>query len=267
MRRPDLTPAILELSVGYVNQLLGLELDGGQVKELLERMRYGVDADGERLKVSVPAYRADILHPIDLVEDVAIAYGYMEFKPQVPALPGLGRPDPLEAYCEEVRDVLVGLGFREVMTLVLTNRNDLFTRMLVPEAEVAEAVKPVSQDASVARNWLLPSLMAVLENNRSREYPQAIFEVGDVIADGANLKKAAGVIAHGKTNYSEVKAAVSGALTGLKLEYEDGAYGHPSFIEGRCSRNQYGFYGELHPQVLSNFGLEVPVTAFELKLR
>jgi phenylalanyl-tRNA synthetase beta chain len=140
--------------------------------------------------------------------------------------------------------------------------------MNVPEEVVVEAVNPVSVEQSIARTWLLPSLMVVLEKNRNREYPQRIFEVGDVVTgEGVTIKKVAGVIAHGKTNYSEIKAVVSGLFANLRLKAEDMPYNHPSFIEGRCSRNRFGFYGELGPEVLSNFGVEVPVTAFELKLK
>jgi phenylalanyl-tRNA synthetase beta chain len=267
MKRPDLTPKSMELDVDYVNRLLGLRLKEGEVKSLLERMRYGAGAGGGKVTVRVPAYRADVLHPIDLVEDVAIAYGYMNFKPEVPSLHTLGKADQLELYCDGVRDVMIGLGFREVMTLVLSNRRDLFERMNAPDEDAAEVVKPVSAEQSVARTWLLPSLMVVLEKNRSREYPQRVFEVGDVVAvGGENIRKVAGVIAHSKTNYSEIKAVVSGLLANLKLEAGDEPCDHPSFIGGRCSRNRFGFYGELSPEVLSNFGLEVPATAFELKL-
>ncbi len=263
-----MTPTTMELEVGYVNRLLGTGFTGDEVKSMLERMRYGVESAGEKLRVEVPAYRSDILHPIDLVEDVAIAYGYMEFEPDVPALYTLGKPDPLEGYCGEARDVLTGLGFMEVMTLTLTSRRDLFERMNAPEEDAVEAVKPVSSEQSVARTWLLPSLMAVLEKNRNREYPQRVFEVGDVITgEGKTVRKAAGVIAHGRTNYSEVKAAVLGLLNALNLESDEEPYNHPSFIEGRCSRNSYGFYGEVNPEVLGNYGLEVPVTGFELRLK
>ncbi|MFH0861659.1 MAG: hypothetical protein V1875_01395 [Candidatus Altiarchaeota archaeon] len=267
MIRPDLSPREVGLDVAYVNQLLGLSLGAGEIKGLLERMRFGVEGDGTSLKVKVPPYRSDIMHPIDLVEDVAIAYGYMNFKPQVPKLYSLGKADPLETYCEEVRDYLVGLQFREVMTLMLTNQRDLFERMNVPAECAVEALKPVSLDQGIARTWLLPSLMVVLEKNRNREYPQRIFEVADVLdADGKTVTKAAGVIAHGRTNYSEIKANVNGVLSSMKLNPEDSPYDHPSFIPGRCSKNGYGFFGEIFPEVIVNFGLEVPVTAFELKL-
>jgi phenylalanyl-tRNA synthetase beta chain len=191
----------------------------------------------------------------------------MNFKPQVPKLYGLGKADPLELYCEEVRDYMVGLQFREVMTLMLTNPRDLFERMNVPAEKAVEALKPVSVEQGIARTWLLPCLMVVLERNRNREYPQRIFEVADVLdSDGKTVTKVAGVLAHGRTNYSEIKANVNGLLSSLKLKPEDSPYDHPSFIPGRSSKNGYGFFGELSPQVIVNFGLEVPVTAFELRL-
>jgi phenylalanyl-tRNA synthetase beta chain len=257
----------MDLDVAYVNQLLGLSLGPKEVKGCLEKMRFGVEEAGGKLKVKVPPYRADILHPIDLVEDVAIAYGYMEFKPQVPKVYTLGRADALEANAEVVRDLMVGLQFREVMTLILSNRRDLFERMNAPDEKAVEAIKPVSAEQSVARTWLLPALMVVLEKNRNREYPQRLFEVGEVLdAEGRTHFKAAAVIAHSRTNYSEIKAQTGGLMKNLKLDAQDEAYSHPSFIEGRCSRNKNGFFGELKPEVLANFGIEVPVTALELKL-
>jgi len=257
----------MDLDVNYVNSLLGVALKPAEIKGYLEKMRFGVK-DGEgMLKVSIPAYRTDVMHPIDLVEDVAIAYGYMNFKPEVPKLYQLGKAHPDELIFEEVRDIMVGLQFREVMTLILSNRRDLYERMCVPPEEAVEAVKPVSIEQSIARTWLLPALMVVLEKNRNREYPQQIFEVGDVIdGKGVTTTRVAAVIAHSRTNYSEIKASVNGLMASMKLKSEEKPGQHPSFIEGRCGANQIGFWGELSPQVLSNFGIEVPVTAFELKL-
>ena len=136
--------------------------------------------------------------------------------------------------------------------------------------EIDDAVtveKPVSQDQSIARTWLLPSLVEVLEKNRNREYPQNIFEVGMVLtAKGETRTKVSAVMAHSRTNYSEIKAKVNGLLKEFALDMGDQPMEHPSFIFGRCSKNAHGFFGEVHPGVLSNHGLEVPVTAFELEL-
>ena len=215
----------------------------------------------------VPSYRADILHPIDLVEDIAIAYGYMNFRPEIPKLSTVGRNDRTELFSDRVRELMVGYGLMEVMTLIMTSPKDLFARMGLPDGEVVEAINPVSLENSVARSWLLPSLMAVLEKNRNREYPQMLFEVGDCIkADGSQERRLAGVLAHSKSSFSEAKGVVTGLLDELKAKYEIKQGGHASFIEGRCGDFGFGFFGEIRPRVLSNFGLEVPVAAFELSL-
>ncbi len=265
MQTPDFTPREMTLDLGYVNRLLGVDLTGSEIKKLLGKMRFGAEASGDSIKVSIPSYRADILHPIDLVEDVAIAYGYMNFKPEAPRLYQLGKADEVEVRCERFRDILVGLGYLEVMSLILTNPQDLYGRMNVEVQPSVEAVKPVSAEQSVARTWVLPSLMSVLEKNRNREYPQKLFEVGQAItADGRTSFKAAGVIAHSKTNYSEIKASVAGLAKNAKIQISDTPYAHDSFIKGRCSGDMNCFFGELSPQVLENFGLEVPAAAFEL---
>lgn len=267
MQTPETEPSQMRLDKGYVRSLLGADLSDEEIVACLKKMRLGVEDGGKELTVSVPAYRVDILHPIDLVEEVAIAYGYMEFEPEIPALAGLGKPDEREQFYDEVGDILVGLGFREVMTLVLTNKQDLFERMCMDDVPCVEAVKPVSQDQGVARTWLIPSLMSVLENNRNREYPQSIFEIGSVIdGGGVDELRVAGVYAAGDSSYSTIKAKVNGLLQALGFELDDEAFDHPSFIAGRCGKNRYGFFGEVSPDALVNFGLDVPVTAFELTL-
>jgi len=267
MKRPDLAPKGMELDLAYVDGLLGEKLEAAEVKRLLEKMRYGAEIKGGKIMVSIPPYRADIMHPIDLVEDIAIAYGYMGFKPQVPKLYSLGKADALELSVEDVRDCLIGMQFTEVMNLILTNNRDLYDRMNAPRGRPVEALKPVSAEQGVARTWILPSLMVVLERNKNREYPQRIFEAGEALdPEGRTEMRVAGAIAHARTNFSEIKAAVAGLLVNLKLDSKDEPYDHPSFIKGRSAKNKHGFFGEVAPEVLSNFGLEVPVTVFELKL-
>lgn len=270
---PDMSPVEMELGLEYVNQLLGVDLSMVEVRKLLEQMRYSIKSDGNTIRVSVPAYRTDVLHPIDLVEDVAIAYKYDRFKPELPrSHTPYGSLDELEAYSDSVRELMLGLGFQEVMTLVMSNKRDLFERMQLRGETVVETLNPVSVDHGVARNWLLPSLMVVLEKNRSREYPQKIFEVGDCVSEqGVDDRKLAGVLAYSKANYSEVKGMVTGLLESLSVDYSLEDFRHGSFIGGRCSSIKMrdalaGFYGEIHPQVLSNFGLEVPAAGFELNI-
>jgi phenylalanyl-tRNA synthetase beta chain len=244
-----------------------------EVKNLLERMRFGVEIQGNKIKVLIPAYRTDVMHPVDLIEDIAISYGYDKLKPELPNISTLGGIDEFEDFSRKVRELAIGFGFQEVMTLILTNEKDLFERMNIsPIEKVVEAENPVSLEHSIARTSLLSSLMQILEHNKNREYPQKIFEIGDCILGGTtggeDVRKFSALIAHEKANFSEIKAIVSGIFESLDLFYEIKKFKHGSFISGRCAsiEEKYGFFGEIHPQVLENFSLEVPVTGFELNL-
>jgi len=268
MKKPALEPRVVELSLAYVNKLLGMKFTASEVKRLLERMRFGVNVKGDSLVVSVPPYRTDVLHPMDLVEDVAIAYGYMNFKPEEDDIKLRGELSSETKFAGKLRDILTGLGFSETMTLVMTNQRDLFERTLVKAEAVVEAESAVSSEHSVARSWLLPSMLTTLEVNKNNEYPQRFFEVGLCVSgDGLDVEKIAGVIAHAKTNFSEIKSVVLGLYESIRVEHKVKAGEHPSFIEGRCGLTKQGFYGEIHPQVLRNFSLEVPATGFELDVK
>jgi phenylalanyl-tRNA synthetase beta chain len=267
MKKPDLKTRDMALSLDYANRLLGVSLSAPEVKKLLEKMRYGAEVKGKEVIAKVPAYRTDVLHPMDLVEDIAIAYGYENFKPELPKISTVGEKSAANTFASAAREVMLGLGFTEVMTLILTNESNLFTRMNTPKEETVATKNPVSTEHSVPRTWLLPSLMAVLEKNKNREYPQKIFEIGYCInAQGREEKKMAAVVAHAKTDFSEIKAVVGSLIENLGGVCDAAPMEHGSFIPGRCAKTHAAFFGELHPQVLENFGLETPATAFELSL-
>jgi len=88
---PDFRSNLMELSVGYANRILGLQLTSKQMAELLPRAGFGVEeTSGDTIMVSVPFYRVDVMHQVDLVEDVAIAYGYDRIEPVWRELPTTG---------------------------------------------------------------------------------------------------------------------------------------------------------------------------------
>lgn len=268
MKAPDLAPRKMQLDIAYTNKLLGTSFTAAEAKTLLEKMRYGATVSGKKITVLVPAYRTDVLHPMDLVEDVAIAYGYNNFKPELPRISTVGKRDEFSLFCSSVRELAIGFGFTEIMTLIMTNERDQFTRMGLPIEAAVTTKNPVSTEHAMARTWLLPSLCSVLEKNKNREYPQRVFEIGYCIdAAGKDAMKMAAVIAHAKTNFSEMKSVCCGLLENLGQNCEAEGLEHGSFISGRCASLKGGFFGEIHPAVLDNFSLEVPATAFELDLK
>ncbi|KYK24585.1 hypothetical protein AYK26_03345 [Euryarchaeota archaeon SM23-78] len=274
---PDLKPVEWNLDIKYINKMLGLELSEGKIKELLERMGY----DYKNKKVLVPAYRTDILHQIDFAEDIAIAYGYENFEPEIPNVSTIGEEDRFEEFKSRIANVLIGLGLLETNTYNLTNKEDHNKKMLF-EADVVELENALTKEYSVLRTWIIPSLMKVLSENTNREYPQNIFENGIIFKKDKNAETGIaendrlGVALCGQNiDFTRIKQVFDALINALDLKYESKETEHSSFIPGRVARisvNDKGkskgvaYIGEIHPKVLENFGIEMPVSSFELNL-
>jgi len=110
---PHLNARPMKIDTGHVKRMFGYNLRDSEIKSLLERMNYEVDLKNRT--VFIPPYRYDILHFVDIIEDISIAYGYNNFEPELPRLPTVGRPHPFEQFCNRVREMMTGTGFQEVV--------------------------------------------------------------------------------------------------------------------------------------------------------
>jgi phenylalanyl-tRNA synthetase beta chain len=277
IQTPKLDTKAMSLEPNYVNKLLGLKLTNSEMIKYLQRMGFDAVEVGKNLQVIIPCYRTDIMHAIDLVEDIAIAYGYDRFVPEIPNISTIGEENPLEAFSTKLRTLLVGYGLQEVITFMLTNKENLYKKMLMEEKDVIETANPKTEEYSIVRNWLLPSLMEVLWRNRHREYPQNIFEVGDVIelnpssdTGSKTMRRLGIVLCHSKANFSEMKSVVENILKNLEIKnYKMEESTLPCFIPGRAAKivineKNLGRFGEINPEVISNWELEMPAAACEL---
>jgi len=275
LKTPDLEPRERELDNGYVNGTLGMEFTPEETAKYLAMMGYGAEP-GEVLKVRVPSYRTDIMHPMDLVEDVAIAYGYDKFVPEIPPIASEAGEDPLEVFSRKLRNFLVGYGLIEVLTFMMSNHEKLFTRMGFPEEPIAETANPKMEAYDVLRNRLLPSLMEILGYNKHHPYPQNLYEVDDVIlldpsteTGARSARRLAITLCHARANFSEIKGLMNSILENLNVEADIRDEGWDCFIEGRCYTATAGgkplcWAGEVKPEVLEAWGLEMPVATLEM---
>lgn len=273
---PDFSPGRISVSVDECRRILGLELTGKEMIELLGRARYDAKLNGDKITAEYPGYRRDIMHARDVMEDIAIAYGINRMKPAPPAISTLGKVDAGEEFAEMLRNLIVGFGFQEVITFSLTNKENLFARMNLKEEAVCEIANPVSSNWTMLRNWLLPSLMEFFAANLHVEYPQRIYEVGDVVVLDSkaetrtrNAKRLSCAITNGVVSYEDISSVLDALLRNLGLEYRLISTRHDSFIDGRVAEvlirgKKSGLIGEMHPKVLNSWGLEKPVVAFEL---
>jgi phenylalanyl-tRNA synthetase beta chain len=277
---PNLTPEKMRLRVSYANELLGLRLSESKVIKYLRKCRLDAKRIGKGvLEVSVPAYRIDVLHEVDLVEEVAIGYGYYKLKPTRPTTVTTGEQHKINEMASYVRQIMIGLGFTEAMNFILTNEDTQYRKMRTEIGKMVRLANPVSLEYSIVRENLLPGLMRNLSSNRHESYPQRIFEVSDIIVVNEETETrserrlhVAGVSSHPTANYTEIRSYVEALLTNLGItNYKIKEVEHPSFLDGRVAelsikRKKGGFLGEIHPRVLNNFELENPVSAFEFNL-
>ena len=269
---PDFSPQEIAIDLPYINKRLGLSLTEKEFEKLLGRMGFGFKGK----KALVPCYRADILHQIDIGEDIAIAHGYENFEEIIPKVATVAREAPIEAFKGKLAELLVGLGMQEVSTYHLSNEDHQSTRMNASFHPVKLA-NAISQEYHVLRAWLLPGMMDVLGRNTSYEYPQRIFQMGAVFSKDAKeetgvgeARKLAVAVSHERADYTEIRQAVEYLLRSLGLaDWKVAEHDHPSFIAGRCAAISVGkqhlaFMGELSPLVLKSWGLEMPAVAAEM---
>jgi len=277
---PNLDPEKMRLRVDYANKLLGLRLSEAEIMRYLRKCRLDVrKVEKGVLEVSIPAYRIDVLHEVDLVEEVAIGYGYYRLKPTIPAAVTVGEQHPAHRLANNVRQIMIGLGFLEVMNFTLTNERLHYQFMRMKVEKPIRLANPVSTEYSIMRQSLLPGLMKNLAENKHESFPQRLFEVSDVAKINVRLEtmcerrlQVAAVSSHSTANFTEMKSFVEALLANLGLknwQIKEGK--HPSFLDGRIAavyinRKRLGTLGEVHPEVLNNFELENPTVAFKIDL-
>jgi len=260
-KTPDLTPYHTEVKLSYIKKIIGIDVDA---KKCLEKMGHSVKIDGSIAKVISPAWRMDILHPIDIVEDIAIGYGYNLIPDSLPKEITFGESFDYG----KIHGTMIGLGFNEVLTLTLSSKKKEFEDMNI-KGKTVEVENPISMHHSIIRYSLIPSLLEILSRNKHNDLPQRIYEFGDVIQEMQQKKILAGVKIDAKTNFTECKSIVEAILRnfGLKMDVEE--IKHHSFIDGRCASiivngKHIGYFGEINPDVITKFSLEYPVIAFEM---
>jgi phenylalanyl-tRNA synthetase beta chain len=272
---PQLAPTKKILRVDEVNRTIGLGLNARQVAKLAKKMRHGVARiTAKSVELLVPVYRVDILHEIDLIEDIAIAYGYDRLEPTVPPVSTIGRMADIEKVSAKIRVIMVGLGFTEVMTYSLINRQ----RAELFGGDLVELANPISEEYAVVRNSLIPSLLEAVFKNQHHPTPQRFFEVGDVaVVDeeyetrARTVRRVAGAIVGKGSTFTNVRSVAEAVIRELGIEHETRPLEERAFIPGRAvlfmhKDKTIGKAGEIHPEVLEFFRIENPVAVFELDL-
>jgi phenylalanyl-tRNA synthetase beta chain len=263
---PDLTPERMKLDINNVNKMLGLNLKESEIKKYLERMGYNYS----NKIVEIPAYRTDIMHEVDLIEDVAIAYGYENFKPEIPSISTIGEIDKKEEIKKKIAEILTGLDMLELSSYHLLTKEDL------ANPEQAIEVEDSKSDYKYLKPNLIVSTLKILGENIDAEYPQKVFELGtSFIKDeseetGVREDKSL-VIGLTPGNFTELKQVLEYLASMLGLEFKLEEARKKEFIEGRTGKillgdKEVGIIGEIHPETLKFWKLKMPLVMLEINL-
>ena len=270
-----------KLSVSTIEQALGQALGAQEVAKALTAYGYQVTTRGKEVRVTLPLYRQDLMHAMDVVEDVAISRGYSDFLPIMPSQFTVGGLSRIEEISDHIRALMVGMGFQEIISNILASPRDLRDAMRLEGTEwgkLVEVDNVMSQNFSALRQWMLPSLLRVEAASNRAFYPHRMFEAGEVVrhdlsqAEGSRtVMVLGGMIAHADAHFSEAHSCLDTLFYYVNQAYSLEPIQHPSFLAGRVGSivsdgKQIGVIGELHPEVLERWQIGIPAVAFEIDL-
>jgi phenylalanyl-tRNA synthetase beta chain len=280
-----MTPQDLEksrkLPVSTIEQALGQALGAHEVAKALTAYGYAVMTKGKNVTVTLPFYRQDLMHAMDVVEDVAISRGYGDFLPVMPSQFTVGGLSRIEEVSDRMRALMVGMGFQEIISNILGSPQDLRDAMRLEGTEwgrLVEVDNVMSQNFSALRQWMLPSLLRVEAASNRAFYPHRMFEAGEVARHdltqplgSRTVTVLGGMIAHADAHFSEAHSCLDTLFYYMNQAYSLEPIQHPSFLAGRVGGivsdgKQVGVIGELHPEVLERWQIGVPAVAFEIDL-
>lgn len=269
----DLSPRIKVVQRSEIDAVIGISLSAGEIIRQLNRMGFGArEIDGSLIEVMIPRYRADILDDYDIIEDIAVGYGFDKIPAVFPMNATVGKSHTISDISKDMREIMTGLGYSQVMPFTLTSDRIHFDWMCREKTDdVTYVLHPISEDQTMVRTTILPNLMEILSLNQHRELPQRIFEVGDIVKNSKNGLRLAAVSIHPQANFTEIRELVDAVMRERMVSYELTESADPAFMEGRradilIDGKKAGVMGEFFPQVISNFGLGQPVVGFEIEL-
>ena len=293
---PNQEPLRHDVTERLLNGLLGRALTDDEIQTAINRMggvflgRKAAEnapsrepmnmadvVDGDVvLTFMMPRWRFDILHPIDLVEDVAIGHGYEDLGTDVPRAPLTALPRTDGHIRRRIRDSLQGLGLMQIQSLTLSNDTDQFEAMRWPAmGEVTRITNPITIDHTLLRQYLLPGLFRLLASNRHHELPQAVYELGTVVRDHANSDRFAFLVAEQNGGFAAVRGRIQAIMrdlgaTDYTIEPLGGKMG--PWLTGRSAKVivdgiHVGCFGEMDPHVGHHYELKVPLSGAEFDIQ
>ncbi|MDA8546063.1 phenylalanine--tRNA ligase subunit beta [Candidatus Poseidoniales archaeon] len=265
-----------KLPTQLLNGLIGDSLEENQISSAINRMGGTlISKDDEYIKLSMPRWRFDILHPVDLLEDIAIGHGYENLGTDIAKSPMTAVPRKDNNILRRIRDSMQGLGMMQIQSLTLSNDLDQFTLMRWDNVgEVTRITNPITIDHTLLRQYLMPGLLRLLSSNRHHDLPQSVYELGTVVRGHHNSTRLAFLVAERSGGFAAIRGKIQAFLRDL------GAQDHKivplpdnegPWLAGRAAKVSVngihiGCFGEIDPNVAEQFELKVPLNGAEFSV-
>ncbi|KAJ3132948.1 hypothetical protein HK100_004787 [Physocladia obscura] len=289
---PDLSMRKFETTKDYINKLIGTDIPRDKMLTLLGKMGLTASSGSQKSKqaisVLVPPTRSDILHAVDIMEDVAIAYGFNNIVKTVPKAATAGAMFPINKLSDKIRRELALSGYTEVLPLILCSHDENF-KFLKKVDDNQTAVKlanPATIEYQVVRTSLLPGLLKTINSNKKLPLPLKIFEVSDIVLKDDSVERRAKNVRRMAIVYANTKGSgfelihgmldrimlmlnvpmdVTGSGNGYYIKESDNV----TFFPGRradvfYNNNKIGYLGIVHPEVCQNFDVPLAASALEI---
>lgn len=270
----------IKIPLEQFNTIIGEIPDKIEIEANLHKMGYKqINVTEDKLKCKVPDYRQDIMHPVDVIEDFVIGKGYDNFKPEMPSEFTVGSLSSIEIFSDKVRDIMIGMGFQEIISNILNSSNNIYIKMNNPENTAVEIANPMTESYNLLRNSIIPSLLEVESISAKAEYPHKIFEVGEILIKstdenyGTRTLVNLGILsANPKANFSEMRSYIDSLFYYLSIDnYKIKETWLSFLIPGRAAeiiidKASIGFLGEVHPEILLKWDINMPCVVAEINL-
>ena len=276
IRTPEVNDNTMEVETEYVRSLLGLEISEKEIIEYLRRCRILGEISGNKVVIKTEPFRFDLIHPVDVIEEIGLGYGIHNLEPTLPGSDMTGGFDEKQRFLDKARDVLTGLGLIEIMTIGLISE-DMLEKSEMSTSELLKVVDTKSIEHEVLKNSNVPAILKTFSKNIHKKYPQRIFEISKVFGKKdneihENYQLTVG-LAHATVNFTEVSSYLNAfGKQLLDIDLSTKASENEIFVKGRAAEIideegiKVGVIGEIKPQVLENFALRTPISLFDINL-
>jgi len=285
--------------VANVRSLIGVDsITPEQMCALCNKMQLGATyvAEEEKILCKVPPTRTDILHEVDIIEDIAIAYGFNNIPKTLPTTATVGKQLPVNQISDLLRDELARAGYMEILSLGLCGVAENYGMLKREDDGLAvQLSNPMTVEFEIVRTSLLPGMLKTLKENKALPMKDGLklFEVSDVVhldatSDvGASNKRRLIALYTGPTAGFEVihglvdrvmgllEVGMGRALPGKTMSYSIEPTDQATFFPGRAATLQLadgetktalGSFGVLHPEVLAAYEIKYPCSVVEFDI-